>query len=103
MATGDLGLSLNKRGHPGGDLAQLILTQLHLGLQVLVSLKIPLYQLKNIQLHIWLTQRLVSKVSTGLAFRLPPEIAADLRRFPAATEMRDLYRLPTLPRPSRTT
>ena len=30
---------------------------------------------------------------TDLAFRLPPEIAAGLRRFPAATDIRDLYKL----------
>ena len=28
--------------------------------------------------------------TTDLAFRLPPEIAAGRRRFPEATEMRDL-------------
>ena len=31
--------------------------------------------------------------STGLAFRLPPEIASDRRQFPAATETRDLWTL----------
>ena len=30
---------------------------------------------------------------TGLAFRLPPEIAPDWRRFPAATEVHILYSL----------
>ena len=29
--------------------------------------------------------------NTGLAFRLPPEIAGGRRRFPAANKMRDLY------------
>ena len=65
MAIGEIGLSLNKRGHPGGDLGQLILAQLHVGPQVLVSLQILLYQLENIHLHIWLTQRLVSKVKVS--------------------------------------
>ena len=31
------------------------------------------------------------KSYTGLAFRLPPEIPADRRRFPPATEMHILY------------
>ena len=38
-----------------------------------------------------LDERAIFNYCTGLAFRLPPEIAPGRRQFPAATEMQDLY------------
>ena len=38
-------------------------------------------------------QYIVKSLTTGVAFRLPAEMAAGWRRFPAPNEMRDLYTL----------